>query len=937
MSGTLKDAVRTLPPRIIIPCDKEWLNGESERPHDLATRLRGTYRHYLESAGWDVDLLTELPTVDQPAMSVRVVDDNVEIHLSRGHHLHPTVRDLAGVRWDGVKECWRGPLQPRTVQQIRTTFIGQQVDIDDESVRLLRAAAAQPIPTEIVVDGEIIKIVAPVDSKVRDDLQRIPLMHWSVNHWAIPAAAENAERVINVAERHHLVVASEVTQLRDKQFTPLDYDLTMHGLAGVPLSDLDTVATAPTYRSKKSLTDRMASMGLESVWDLLMHIPLRYLDRNNKSSLSSLRNQVGETATFLVRIVELPPYDARRKMARMTVSDGTGRLEVTFFRSPWVNRLFRRGDEVLLHGKVSVWTPKSGRGKFQMSNPLIDAVDGNVDDMVPVYPQSIEKSKVSTWDVYKAASEAVTRLGDLVDPFDDDLLARLNLISRKQALIAVHRPSTLDDVATGRRRLAYDELLRMQLVLGIRRGQRILEQGVTHQPTGTLTSQYEKRLPYTLTNAQQRVIGEIVTDLKLPYPMNRILQGDVGSGKTVVAALTMLTAIESGYQAALMAPTEILASQLFRELEQYLANVINPETGLPLTVVFLGGKTTTKNRRTITTGLADGSVNICVGTHALLTDDVQFANLGLVVIDEQHRFGVSQRALLRDRNGTPPDVLAMTATPIPRSAALTMFGDLEQSVLDELPPGRTSITTTWMPCEAPIRDDSSPIWATVREHVAQGRQGYVVASLVSDNEKIAAASAEETFTALSHGPLAGLKVGMVHGQMSRDDRAAAMDAFTQGHLDVLVATTVIEVGVNVPNATIMVVLDAARFGIAQLHQIRGRVGRGQHQSACILVGEASTYVGKERMEALVASTDGFHLSEVDLKLRGGGTLFGTQQSGQSDLKVARLPDDIDLVMECRRHATDLLANDPTLQRRPVLRAEVSVALDDASADALSRG
>ncbi len=446
---------------------------------------------------------------------------------------------------------------------------------------------------------------------------------------------------------------------------------------------------------------------------------------------------------------------------------------------------------------------------------------------------------------------------------------------------------------------------------------------------------FHARLPFPLTGAQQRAIGEIAEDLAGPHPMHRLLQGDVGSGKTVVAVTALLVAVQGGFQGALMAPTEVLAEQHFLGVRRMLDGLDVPDAGdslfgeRPLRVELLTNRTTASERTKLHAALAAGEVDILLGTHALLTDVVEFHRLGVVVIDEQHRFGVEQRAALRGK-GDDPDVLVMTATPIPRTAAMTVYGDLDMTVLDELPPGRTPIETTW--ARGPLEESTA--WTRVRSEVEAGHQAYIVCPLIDESEKIEARSAEEEFERLQHGELAGLRLGLLHGRVLPKDKEAAMTAFRDGALDVLVATTVIEVGVDVPNATVMVIEDADRFGIAQLHQLRGRVGRGAAVSYCYLLGEGNTPDGEARLSALERSTDGFELAEVDLELRGEGTILGTRQKGRSDLKLASLRRDKDLVRQARETAFAITETDPLLAGNPLLRDEVRDLLDEDEAEFL---
>ena len=482
--------------------------------------------------------------------------------------------------------------------------------------------------------------------------------------------------------------------------------------------------------------------------------------------------------------------------------------------------------------------------------------------------------------------------------------------------------------------------------------------GFRHVIGGELVRRFHAGLPFPLTGAQQRTIAEIDADLAGPHPMHRLLQGDVGAGKTVVAVSALLAAVQGGHQGALMAPTEVLAEQHAASVRALLDGVTVPEPGnlfgdRPLRVALLTNRVGGAERREVLAGLADGSVDLVIGTHALIQEGVAFHSLGVVVIDEQHRFGVEQRAALRSKGageaGLVPDVLVMTATPIPRTAAMTVYGDLDVSVLDELPPGRTPITTHW--ADGPLQEEAA--WADVRAAAADGHQAYVVTPLIEESDKLEVASAEETVLRLSGGPLAGLRIGLLHGRLPPAEKEAVMGRFRDGSLDVLVATTVIEVGVDVPNATVMVVLDADRFGIAQLHQLRGRVGRGTVPSTCWLVtsptgaaggpaGSAGSTAadsatadgGNPRVEALVATTNGFELAEVDLELRGEGTIMNTAQTGRNDLKLASLRRDRELVEMAREAAFAIVDADPELRAHGELREELEVFFTDEAEEFL---
>ena len=690
-------------------------------------------------------------------------------------------------------------------------------------------------------------------------------------------------------------------------------ELTFRELAEIPVARLKGVG-------EKKLAS-LHEVGVHSVLDLLTSYPRRWVDRTNECRVSDLRP--GEEALVLVTVRSTSRRTARnrRVIVEAVVGDGSGRCHVVFFNQPWRERQLREGLQVALFGK-----PEMYRGGLQMSNPIVDLIGDRTGRIVPIYPQS-EKSALSTWEIAGWVEEALQRCEQrrIADPVPGPALARLGLVGRHEAMRSIHMPETMHEKSEARRRLAFDELLRVQAVLVMRK--RRLEReslGIRHVTDGSLVGRLHAALPYPLTGAQQRAIAEIEADLAGAQPMHRLLQGDVGAGKTVVAVSAMLVGVQGRHQAALMAPTEVLAEQHAAGVRRLLADVTVPDPGnlfgdRPLRVELLTNRVTGAERREVLAGLADGSVDIVIGTHALIQEGVQFASLGVVVVDEQHRFGVEQRAALRGKaeGGAVPDVLVMTATPIPRTAAMTVYGDLDVSVLDELPPGRTPIRTHW--ANGPMMETAA--WAVVRDEVAAGRQAYVVCPLIDESEKLEVASAQETFDRLVATELSSLRLGLLHGRLPAAEKEAVMDRFRRRELDVLVATTVIEVGVDVPNATVMVVLDADRFGIAQLHQLRGRVGRGSHESQCWLVTQ-QVEGGNPRVEALVASTDGFELAEVDLELRGEGTIMSTAQKGRSDLKLASLRRDRELVAQAREVAFEMVGDDPDLSDHPVLLDEL---------------
>ena len=668
-----------------------------------------------------------------------------------------------------------------------------------------------------------------------------------------------------------------------------------------------------------------------NVLDLLTCYPRRYLDRTREARIADLR--VGEEATVLVEVKATSARRTRGGKALVTcdVSDGLSRVRLTFFNQSWRERQLRPGMQVLVFGKLDVY-----QGRKQMTNPVVDLVGDRTGKLIPVYPQS-DKARIYTWDIARWMDEVLERAGEFAEPMPSPILDRFDFVDRTAAFRGIHHPETMHEQEEARRRLVFDELFRLQLALVLRK--RTLERrsaGLAHDVGGELVRRFHDRLPYDLTAAQLRVIDEIERDLARNHPMHRLLQGDVGSGKTVVALSALLVAVEGGHQGALMAPTEVLAEQHALSVRALLDGFMMPADNLlgerPLQVDLLTGRTTPAERKRLLARLESGETDVLIGTHALIEEGVAFRSLGVVVVDEQHRFGVEQRAALREKGAgeAVPDVLVMTATPIPRTAAMTVYGDLDVSVLDELPPGREPITTTWEqvnPGELTLGELA--VWVKVRDEVAAGRQAYVVCPLIEESEKLEVRSAEETYEELSRDELRDVRVALLHGRMTSGEKEKTMTLFRSGVIDVLVSTTVIEVGVDVPNATVMVILDADRFGMAQLHQLRGRVGRGTGLASwCVIVGAGSTAEAEERLDAFVSTQNGFELAEVDLDIRGEGTIMGERQKGRSDLKLASLRRDREWVASARDVAIELVDDDPGLSNHPQLLAEVEAFLDD---------
>jgi ATP-dependent DNA helicase RecG len=698
--------------------------------------------------------------------------------------------------------------------------------------------------------------------------------------------------------------------------------LTLRELAAHPVSELRAVGP--------KLEASLAEVEIRNILDLLQHYPRRYHDRTKRAEIAELT--MGEEATVFAEVKKIRGFRTRqgRAMVEAEVFDGSSYLRVVFFNQRWREKQLPEGTEAAFFGRVEY-----RRSRLQMTNPIVDILDRvgeNTGAIVPVYPQS-GKAEVFTWQLRKlvAACLQKTKPRGFAEPLDTQLLDDRGLVDRTRAYRGIHRPEAHDDHRRAAERLKFDEFVRMQVGLVARK--RALEQeqtGIRHAVDGRLVESFHGGLPFALTGDQQQAIDQIFRDLAAPAPMHRLLQGDVGSGKTVVALSALLVAVQGGYQGALMAPTEVLAEQHYLTSRRFLEELsVASEATLvgerPVRVELMTNRTGAADRRRIADGLHAGEVDIVVGTHALIYGEVEFGRLGVAVIDEQHRFGVEQRALLRGM-GEEPDVLVMTATPIPRTAAMLVYGDLDKSELREMPPGRTPVTTEVV---GPSPLERTTAYERLRTEVEAGRQAYVVCPLVEGSARTEAKAATEELERLGEEELAGLRLGLLHGQLPAREKGTVMDAFRSGALDVLVATTVIEVGVDVPNATVMIVEDADRFGLSQLHQLRGRIGRGGGESWCFLFADPSTPEAEARMEAVAGSTDGFLLAERDLEIRGAGEVFGERQAGFSDLKLGRIPRDEPIVLEARAVAEQILDGDPTLSEHVQLREEVEDLLGDA--------
>lgn len=666
----------------------------------------------------------------------------------------------------------------------------------------------------------------------------------------------------------------------------------------------------------------LGKLGLKTVRDVLWYFPRRFDDRTKVPPLVMLQPGEAQTARGRLRGVQTKSVRGGKVLVQAILDDGTGQVVLTWFNRPWIGRELQKvTGEIMAFGPV-----KEGMGRrLEMSSPEWEAIDEEDDpaDFARISPVYGLSEGVPQKLVRKAADSAIQYFIHMVeDPLPEAFRKANGLLPLGQAIKEMHQPESFESMERARNRLVYEEFLYLQMALQMRRAKVKQEIGIEFPlkqigresmeenrnlfgqaspfDSRSLEDQCSAMLPFELTPAQRRVVGEIWADMERGSPMNRLVQGDVGSGKTAVAACAMLAAVRCGYQAAMMAPTEILAEQHSIVLKK-LFEPLGIEVGL------LVGKLSARAKLKAAEKTASGQYPIVVGTHALISEGVAFRDLGLVVIDEQHRFGVAQRLALRQKANRHPDVLVMTATPIPRTLTMTFYGDLDVSVIDELPPGRKPIRTHWK-----RSSDRENVYQTVRKLIDEGRQAYFVCPMISESDKMQTQAAEDLHYRLSQETFPDLSVGLLHGQMKAAEKETIMDQFRRGDLKILVSTIVIEVGVDVPNATVMVIEDANRFGLAQLHQLRGRVGRGAHQSYCILIADGSSEDAEKRLSILAETTDGFRIAEADLKIRGPGDIIGTRQSGVPEFKVADIIRDAPLIERAKQGAIALLKADPTL-------------------------
>ncbi|MFD7679008.1 ATP-dependent DNA helicase RecG [Streptomyces sp. NPDC060187] len=737
--------------------------------------------------------------------------------------------------------------------------------------------------------------------------------------------------------------------------------------------DLVPVLDEPLKKALGAATAKVMAehLGLHTVGDLLHHYPRRYEERGQLTHLADLPLDEHVTVVAQVADARLHTFASSKaprgkgQRLEVTITDGSGRLQLVFF-GHGVHKPHKEllpGTRAMFSGKVSVFNRR-----LQLAHPAYELLTGDGDEavesvdswagaLIPIYPAT---AKLESWKIAKSVQTVLPSAQEAVDPLPDSLRDGRGLVALPEALLKIHRPHTKADVEDARARLKWDEAFVLQVALARRRHADAQLPAVARVPApdGLLTA-FDAKLPFTLTEGQQKVSKEIFDGLATEHPMHRLLQGEVGSGKTMVALRAMLAVVDAGGQAAMLAPTEVLAQQHHRSITEMMGELA--EGGMlggaehSTKVVLLTGSMGTAGRRQALLDLVTGEAGLVIGTHALIEDKVQFHDLGLVVVDEQHRFGVEQRDALRGKGKQPPHLLVMTATPIPRTVAMTVFGDLETSVLDQLPAGRSPIASHVVPA-ADKPHFLARAWERVREEVENGHQAYVVcprigdeeddpkkgkkkASPEDDAEKRPPLAVLDVAAQLAKGPLQGLRIEVLHGRMHPDDKDAVMRRFAAGETDVLVATTVIEVGVNVPNATAMVIMDADRFGVSQLHQLRGRVGRGSAAGLCLLVSEMpEASPARQRLNAVASTLDGFELSRIDLEQRREGDVLGQAQSGvRSSLRMLAVIEDEEIIAEAREEATAVVAADPELTGLPGLRTALDALLDEEREEYLDKG
>jgi ATP-dependent DNA helicase RecG len=788
-------------------------------------------------------------------------------------------------------------------------FTATEATVEEAAAAATEALPAQAPAAEIVTAEIVTAELAP------DDLPPLMIPEGEVEERAVetPAPAPPANRaspapglgtvysseddeelIIPPPEPTHKAQARIARQQQKARRSPGDLDARVTALAGVG----------------EATAEQLARLGLYKVIDLLWHLPVRHDDYSQMRTISQLHP--GEQATIVANLwdVRERKIGLNRSMVQAILGDSTGTLHATWWNK-WIINKLKPGATLRFSGKVSLYM-----GQKTLDNPVFEDVDDEriaTGRLSPVYrlTEGVNNNRLRSliYDVLDAYAPVVT------DPLPAALRQEYSLLELPAALWQMHFPETAEQLDDARRRLAFEELFYIQL--GAQQRRAMLRQAdAMPLPLGDVElAQFQQILPFALTGAQQRVVEEIRLDLARSTPMTRLVQGDVGSGKTAVAAVAMWAAVTQGAQAALLAPTQILAEQHHRGISRLLGQLVRPD-GAPVNVALLTGRVTGQARDAVLAGLSDGSVDVVIGTTALIQEGVEFADLALIVVDEQHRFGVEQRGVLRTRSSNQPHLLVMSATPIPRSLALTVYGELDVSRIDEMPPGRTPIKTRrFTPAER------ERLYGFIRREVEAGRQAYIIYPLVEESDKLDVGAAVDEHKRLQSEVFPDISLGLLHGRLTGGEKDQVMRDFAEGRHPVLVSTTVIEVGIDVPNATVMMVEDADRFGLAQLHQLRGRVGRGQQASYCALVSRTESPDVRARLDILTETNDGFVLAEKDLELRGPGDFFGTRQSGLPDLRVAHLTDTATVIL-AREAAQKLFASDPALERYPLLRGQV---------------
>jgi len=645
-------------------------------------------------------------------------------------------------------------------------------------------------------------------------------------------------------------------------------------------------------------------LGIQTIRDLLYYVPLRYEDRSDFFPIAKLRVGVQRTVAGKVLTSGVRKLKKNLSVLKVAIDDGTGIIYAVWFNQPFLEDQFKVGIKVVVSGKVQLYGKE-----LQISSQSYEILRSKDEEseaeelihtgrIVPFYPltQNISQRRIRRM-VKNALDNCLDKIKDMLN---QDTKNKYKLIDIKQALLSIHFPKTLEDKDSAYRRIVFDEFLLLQFGILLKRASISEPQlGIKHQNKGKMLTQFLKTLPFKLTDAQRRVIDEINHDMTSEKQMNRLVQGEVGSGKTIVAIAALLTSIENGYQGAIMVPTGILAEQHYI----YMAEALAP---IGIKVDLLTGGTTSKSRSEITENMQNGITDIIIGTHTLIQENIKFKKLGLVVIDEQHRFGVLQRDVLR-KKGLDPDVLVMTATPIPRTLALTVYGDLDISTIRELPSGRGSMSTHLI-----SKSRLKGVYNFIEEEIKRGRQAYVVSPLIEESSVIEAVAVTQLFEHFKKEIFPDMRVGLLHGQMKNEDKEKVMTEFRENKINILVSTAVIEVGIDIPNATIMLIENAERFGLSQLHQLRGRIGRGKDQSYCILYGIPKTPEAQKRMTVMTQTQDGFRIAQEDLELRGPGEFFGTKQHGLPELKIGNITSDLDIMEIARKEAANIIKTDPEL-------------------------